>query len=269
VHAEDKALLESNEKILKVAKQDDTRAFLKAHSSEVEVKSIKRILKLSAQTGVHLHFCHVSTQEGLTEIIESKKSGKPVTCEVTPNHLMLSEIDLEHYGQMLIMAPPLRSQSNINALWNGVIDGNVDMLGSDHAPHSLSEKSASSIWDVKVGVPGLETTLPLILTMVRKNQLSIARAVELLAERPAEIFNLKGQGKLEPGNNANLTIVDFNCKWKIDASKFKSKAKFSPYNGMEVQGKPVQTIVNGSIIMEDGEIVAKEGSGLVMRRGEA
>ena len=146
-------------------------------------------------------------------------------------------------------------------------DGSVDALGSDHAPHAQSEKSASSVWDVKVGVPGLETTLPLMLTQVKKNRLTLAQVVQLLAEKPAEIFGLNDRGRLEQGKNADLTIVDFNRQFKIDASKFKSKAKFSPYDGWDVQGKPVKTIVNGQLVFDEGEIVAKGGSGLIVRRG--
>ncbi|MBE3116579.1 dihydroorotase family protein [Candidatus Bathyarchaeota archaeon] len=265
VHAEDKSLLNLNEQRLKQAKRNTVDAFLMAHSEEVELKAVQRLQKTSDQTGVHLHFCHVTTQTSLNAIVESKKLGKTVTCEVTPNHLLLSTADLECNEKLLIMAPPLRSKNNVEALWQGINDGTVDSLGSDHAPHTLEEKSASSIWEVKVGVPGLETTLPLMLTMVRKNRLPLSRMVELLAEKPAKIFNLKGKGKLEKGNDADLTVVDFNQKWTICASKFKSKAKFSPYNGLEVIGKPVKTIVNGSLIMDDGEIVAKPGSGVIVR----
>jgi dihydroorotase (multifunctional complex type) len=269
VHAEDKALLTANAEKLKQAKKSDTAAFLKAHSETVELKAIERLLKINEQTGGRLHFCHVSTEEGLNAIVDAKKSGRKVTCEVTPNHLLLSRDDLRHYGQLLIMAPPLRSENHIEALWKGLEDGWVDALGSDHAPHALSEKSAGSVWDVKVGVPGLETTLPLIITQVKKNRLTFAQAVQLLAEKPAEIFGLTGSGRLEQGRNADLTVVDFNCKFKIDASKFKSKAKYSPYDGWEVQGKPVKTIVNGLLVFDEGEIVAKAGSGIIVRRGNA
>ena len=269
VHAEDKALLTANEEKLKQAKKSDTAAFLKAHSETVELKAIERLLKINEQTGVRLHFCHVSTEEGLNAIVEAKKSGRTVTCEVTPNHLLLSRDDLRHYGQLLIMAPPLRSTNHIEALWKGLEDGLVDALGSDHAPHALSEKSASSVWDVKVGVPGLETTLALIMTQVKKNWLTSAQAVQLLAEKPAEIYGLTGRGRLEQGRNADLTVVDFNCKFKIDASKFKSKAKYSPYDGWEVQGKPVKTLVNGLLVFDEGDIVAKAGSGTIVRRGNA
>ena len=165
------------------------------------------------------------------------------------------------------MAPPLRDRTHVEALWKGLEKGFVDALGSDHAPHAQSEKSAASIWDVKVGVPGLETTLPLILTQVKKNRLTLAQVVQLLAEKPVEIYGLNDRGRLEPGKKADLTIVDFKRKFKIDASKFKSKAKFSPYNGWDVQGKVVKTIVNGQLVFDEGEIVAKVGVGSVVRRG--
>ena len=167
---------------------------------------------------------------------------------------------------MLTMMPPLRSRNHSEALWKGISDGWVDALGSDHAPHALSEKSASSVWDVKVGVPGLETTLPLMLTMVRKNRLSLAHVVQLLAEKPAEIFNLHDRGCLKQGRKADLTVVDFKRKFRIDASKFHSKAKYSPFDGWEVQGRPVKTFVNGVLIMDEQEIVAKAGSGGIIRR---
>ena len=267
VHAEDRCLLAENEEKLKQAKKTSTAAFQKAHSVEVEAKAIERLLKISAEIPMRLHFCHVSTKDGLDAIAEAKKSGRTVTCEVTPNHLLLSTADLQRVGQMLIMAPPLRDMDQVDALWKGVDDGSVDTLGSDHAPHTLEEKLASNIWDVKVGVPGLETTLPLVMTQVRKNRLSLSQAVSLLAEKPAEIFGLSDRGRLEKDFNADLTVVDFNEKFRIDASKFKSKAKFSPYDGWEVWGKPVKTYVDGMLVYDEGDVIAKVGSGSVLRRG--
>ena len=269
VHAEDKALLMANEEKLKRANRHDTAAFLKAHSVSVELKAVERLLKISAQTSVQLHLCHMTTEEGLNAIIEAKKSGRNVSCEVTPNHLLLSDADYKRSGLMLTIMPPLRSESHIEALWKDVAGGWVDVLGSDHAPHALSEKSASSVWDVKVGVPDLETTLPLMLTMVRKNRISLANVIQLLSEKPAEIFNLRDRGGLAQGNKADLTVVDFKRKFRIDASKFLSKAKYSPFNGWEVQGSPVKTFVNGLLVMDEQEIVAKAGSGEVIRGDRA
>jgi dihydroorotase (multifunctional complex type) len=267
VHAEDRALLAANEEKLKQEKKISTADFLRAHTEEVELKAIQRLLKLSEKTDLRVHFCHVSTMESLSAIAEAKKLGRKVTCEVTPNHLLLSSEDLKQYGQLAIMAPPLRNRTHVEALWKGLEEGSVDALGSDHAPHTQSEKSAASIWDVKIGVPGLETTLPLIMTQVKKNRLTLPQVVRLLAEKPVAIYGLNDRGRLEPGKKADLTMVDFKRKFKIDASKFKSKAKFSPYNGWDVQGKVVKTLVNGQLVFDEGEIVAKVGVGSIVRRG--
>ncbi|TRO54235.1 hypothetical protein E2P64_09400, partial [Candidatus Bathyarchaeota archaeon] len=265
VHAEDKTLLTANIDRLRRANRHDATAFLKAHSKRVELKAIERLLEVSAQTGVRLHFCHITTEEGLNAVVKAKKSGRNVTCEVTPHHLLLSSADYQHYGLMLTIIPPLRGESTIEALWKGVADGWVDVIGSDHAPHVLNEKSASSVWDVKVGVPGLETILPLMLTMVRKNRISLAYVVQLLSEKPAEIFNLRSRGGLVQGRKADLTVVDFKRKFRIDASKFHSKAKYSPFDSWEVQGRAVKTFVKGLLVMDEQEIVAKAGRGKVIR----
>ena len=269
VHAEDKALLMANEEDLKRANRHDAASFIKAHSEHVELKAVERLLKINVRSGARLHFCHVTTEEGLKAIAEAKKSGMNVTCEVTPQHLLLSNDDFRRYGQMLTMMPPLRGKNHIEALWKGVAGGWVDVLGSDHAPHSLSEKSAGSVWEVKVGIPGLETTLPLMLTTVRKNRISLAQVVKLLSEKPAEIFNLRDRGILQKGRKADMVVVDFNRKFRLDASKFHSKAKYSPFDGWEVQGKPVKTFVGGLLIMDEQEIVAEAGSGAVIRGDHA
>jgi dihydroorotase len=267
VHAEDKTLLLANEHRLKQAKQTSPNDFLRAHTEEVEVKAVERILNLAKETEAQLHFCHVSTKEGLDIIAEAKKAGRKVTCEVTPNHLMLTSDDLKKYGGLAIMAPPVRSKANAEALCQGLESGTVDALGSDHAPHTLEEKTADNVWEVKVGLPGLEVTLPLMLTCVHKQKLSLQRLVAVLAEKPAEIWGLSDRGRLEAGKAADFTVVDFNAKWRIQAAKFKSKAKFSPYDGWEAWGKPVKTFVNGQLVYDEGEIVAKGGVGNVLRRG--
>jgi len=164
------------------------------------------------------------------------------------------------------MIPPLRSKINVAALMKAIKSNQVDTLGSDHAPHTKKEKIGINVWDVKVGLPGLETTLPLLLTMVNEHQISIGDIVRLLSENPAKIFKLSNIGYIKKGKNADLTVIDLKKKYKIDVSKFHSKAKFSPYNGWEVKGKPVKTFVNGSLIMDEQKIIAKMGSGSILRR---
>ncbi len=268
VHAEDHRLLKKAKEKLKLAKRHDVTAFLKAHDERVEYEAVKRLLALNAQVDNRVHFCHLSTEKGLNAVAEAKKADQKVTCEVTPHHLLLTKDVYESLGAKAVTMPPLRSRENVEALWKGVTEDTVDSIGSDHAPHTLEEKDANSIWDVKVGVPGLETMLPLMLTMVHTNRLSLDRAVQLLTEKPAEIFGLGDRGCLEQGKNADLVVVDFNRRFKINASKFHSKAKFSPFNGWDVQGKPVKTFVNGQLTMDEQNIVAKPGSGSVVRRAQ-
>ena len=265
VHAEDKNLLAMNQEKMKQAHLQDPNAFLKAHSEQVELKAILRLLKICEKLKVHLHFCHLTSQKGLNAVIDAKKSGKQVTCEVTPNHLLLSKADLNRYGSLLIMMPPVRTQNQVDALWTGIKDGWVDVLGSDHAPHTLIEKTASNVWDVKVGVPGLETTLPLMLTMVKRNRLPLSCLVQLLSEKPAAIFNIKSRGSINNGKKADLTVVDLKEKFRIDSSKFHSKARYSPFDGWEVQGRPKKTFVNGLLVMDEQEIIVKPGSAEILR----
>ena len=267
VHAEDHFLLKKSIEQLKLVNRHDLTAFLKAHSELAELTAVKRMLDIASEIEkLHLHFCHVSTQKALNAVAEAKKLGKKVTCEVTPHHLLLTKEAYEQLGAFALTMPPLRTKENVEALWKSVGEDTVDTVGSDHAPHTLQEKDANSIWDVKVGVPGLETLLPLFLTTVHKNKLTLPRVISLLSEKPAEIFQLTDRGSLEKGKNADLVVVDFNRKFKIDASKFKSKAKFSPFDKWDVQGKPTKTFVNGKLIMDEGEIVAKPGNGGIIRR---
>jgi dihydroorotase (multifunctional complex type) len=267
-HAEDHKLLEERVEKFKLEHRDDIAAFLKAHDENVELAAVERIINLATRSEkTHLHFCHLSTQKALNAIDEARKSSKNLTCEVTPHHLLLTKDYYKtHYGLQALTMPPLRTKENADALLAGIIENKIDTIGSDHAPHTSQEKEARSVWDVKAGIPGLESTLPLILTMVHQNKLTLIRAIELLSEKPAEIFHIKERGQLEQGKKADLAVVDFNQKYRLDASKFKSKAKTSPFDKWDVQGKPLKTFVNGQLVMDEGEIVAKPGSGSILRR---
>ncbi len=264
VHAEDKASLESTEEELKRTKHDDFDAYLKAHSPAVEEKAVNHILRLMEKTKVHVHFCHISSELGLDAVLDRKKSGLPVSCEVTAHHLLMSSTDLKRNGTIALCDPPLRSLKDVEALWEALSRGLIDIIASDHAPHLFEEKKEESVWDVKPGFPGLETTVPLILTQINEGRLSIADLVRLMAEKPAEVFHLKERGRLAEGYNADVTVVDMHRKYRIDASKFLSKAKYSPFDRRKVEGKPIKTFVNGRLVMEEGEIVAKPGAGRVV-----
>jgi len=266
VHAEDEHMLKRAEDELKRRKGNDVTSFLKAHSEDVELRAVKRVLNVVRQGNIQVHFCHISTQEGLGAIAAGKDSGMPISCEATPHHLLLSADDLKRTGKLAVTQPPVRNKRHAEALWKGVRTGSIDIVASDHAPHAIEEKEAETVWDIKTGIPGLETTLPLLLTEVKHERISIGDVARLMSEKPAEIFGLKGKGYLKEGNSADLTVVDLRKKFRIDASNFLSKAKYSPFDGHEVEGKPTKTFVGGKLIMDEGEIVAKQGSGRIIRR---
>jgi dihydroorotase len=264
VHAEDKAYVETIQKSLKRKGQRDIDAFLEAHSVFAEKIAVERVLRLVEKTRAHVHFCHVSSKEGLEIIVKAKEAGFPITCEVTPHHLFLSANYLKKHGLKFLTDPPLREEKDVEALWNALKLGQIDIIASDHAPHTIEEKNADSVWDVKTGVAGLETTLPLLLTSVNEGKLSLQEMIRLTAEKPAEIFRLKGRGRLEEESYADLVVVDMHKEHVIDASKFHSKAKFSPFDGWKVRGEPLKTFVNGELVMDEGEIVAEPGTGKVV-----
>ncbi len=261
VHAEDKVTIEQEQKKLMRQRHSDLEAFLEAHSLKAEEKAIRRITQLSRKSAGHMHICHVSSRPGMTIITKAKKLGFDVTCEVTPHHLLLTSKNLKKYGNIALEVPPLRKPSDAAYLWRSLQKGSVDTIASDHAPHSLEEKNAESVWDVKPGIVGLETTLPLLLTQVNKRRLTLKRLVQLMCENPARIYCLKDRGSLRKGSVADITVIDLRKERKIDASNFHSKAKFSPFDGWKTKGMPVKTFVSGQLAMDEGEIVSEDGCG--------
>ncbi len=265
VHAEDKDTIETAKNNLQKQGRKDIDAFLDAHRSEAEEKAIIRVTELAKKSGVHIHVCHVSSAIGLKSALEAKRKGCQITCEVTPHHLLLTTQHLKKIGNLALEIPPSRTRRDVNALWQALQKGFIDTIGSDHAPHSLEEKHAESVWDVKPGIAGLETMLPLLLTEVNRRRLTMQQLVRLTCEKPAEIFHLKDRGKLVVGSFADITVVNLKKEHVIDVSKFYSKAKFSPFNGWKVKGKALETFVGGQLIMDEGEIVAKPGTGRIIR----
>ena len=260
VHAEEGEIIQRIEKEFRKSRKTSLNNYLEAHSIEREINAVLRILNLARQTIVHIHFCHISGAPSLRYI----KGFKPqITCEATPHHLLLTTEDLHAYNRTALTNPPLRSQVNNSILWRALKEGVIDILASDHAPHRIEEKKHKDVWEVPPGIPGLETTLPLMLTQLNHGRLSWSRLIQLLAIKPDEIFQLN-RGFIQSGNVADLIIVDINQKYKIDSSKFYSKAKYSPFDGWKVKGKLLKTFIGGQLIYDSGEIVAEPGSGTIL-----
>jgi len=200
-----------------------------------------------------IHICHISSKKTL-ELIKSIKA--PVTCEITPHHLLLTSEDLKKWGAIAKTNPPLRPGKEAITIKDLKM---IDIIATDHAPHTLQEKKAN-IWEAPPGIPNLEVTLKLLLTLNAKKRLKLARIQKMLSEKPASIFGLKNKGRIETGMDADFVIIDPKRTGKIKADEFYSKAHYTPFDGMEYIGEPVMTILRGKLIMEEGEVFKNRGT---------
>jgi len=231
------------------------RNFLRAHSPRYEAEAIRTITSAALRTRSRIHVCHLTTEQALRGIVAARRAGVRVTCETTPQHLLLDEKDLARKKGLALTVPPLRTARDAGWLWKSVVNGQIDAVASDHAPHTLEEKTKENVWEIKPGIPGLETTLPLLLTKQYRSEVTLGRIIEVLASGPARIFGLRRKGQLAIGMDADLTLVDPKERFRIDSSKFYSKARFSPFDGVECVGRPVLTMVAGRVVYDHGEIV--------------
>jgi len=179
-----------------------------------------------------------------------------VTAETCPQYLLLDKEDYAEKGSIMKSNPSVKRKEDRTALWEAVSDGTVDMIATDHAPHTIEEKtSGDSIFDRASGFPGLETSVALMLTCVSQGLLTLSRYVEMSSAAPAKAWGLyPKKGSISVGADADFTVVDSKAEWKIDPAKFLSKAKYSPFEGFKVKGAAVYTIVRGGVVMDHGQI---------------
>jgi len=223
-----------------------------------EAGFIERDIQLAEKTGARIHISHVSLAKSVEIIAKAKKRGVVVTAEATPHHFLLSEKDAREIGPNAKVNPPLRSQEDVSAIKSGLIDGTIDIIATDHAPHSPQEKSVS-LEQAPFGIIGLETALGLVLTyLVKPRLLTLFQVIDKMSRKPAQIFSLSSAGKLLQGQPADITIIDPKQKWKVNTNEFYSKARNCPFDGWELCGKAVMTIVQGRIVMKDGRIIESE-----------
>jgi dihydroorotase len=217
--------------------------------SESESIHIGRDILLSEATGARYHVCHISTKESVRLVREAKQHGIPVTAEVSPHHLLLCEDDIPEPDAMWKMNPPLRSREDQQALLTGLLDGTIDMIATDHAPHTAQEK-AQDIRTAPFGIVGFETAFPLLYThLVETGVLSLQQLIAKLTSAPAKVFGLPGVSHvLTAGQTADLTVVDLAESRKIDPGTFASKGQNTPFGGWECRGWPAMTIVDGQVV---------------------
>lgn len=216
--------------------------------SESEWKEIERDCRLAKETGCRLHICHISTKESVEIIRKAKADGVKVTCETAPHYLTLCDDDLQEDGRFK-MNPPLRSAEDKEALFRGIKDGTIDVIATDHAPHSAEEKS-KGLEKSAMGVTGLETAFPVLYTkLVKTGFITLEKLINLMAVRPREIFGIEG-GKIEPGEPADLCVYNLDEKYTVDSSKFVSMGKSTPFDGWELYAQNKLTLLRGEIVYE-------------------
>lgn len=253
-HCEDEALSEGGQ--MHEGEFSDALG-LKGIPAEAEEIALARDLALVKLTGVRFHALHVSTAGSVELIRRAKAGGLKVSAEATPHHLCLTDSDLTSYDPNFKMNPPLRSPSDVDALRRGLIDGTIDAIATDHAPHSIEEKEAE--FDLAPpGIIGLETALGVVLThLVLPGLLSLVDAVRLLSTAPAQILGLGTQGgPVAEGTPANLTVFDPATEWTVDPDLFLSKSRNSPWVGAVLQGKVLHTVFGGRHVFDSGTVAA-------------
>ncbi len=252
IHSEDEYRLRERKHLV-----EDSKVGVSSHplwrDSQTAIRSTQRLLKIAQETKRKIHVLHISTGD---EILILKKFKNFSTCEVTPQHLFFYAPDCyENLGSLAQMNPPIRDKSHNIGLWKGIEEKIVDVIGSDHAPHTLEEKK-KEYPNCPSGMTGVQTILPIMLDFVNKGKLGINDLVRLLCYNPAKIYNMKSKGEIKIGNDADFSIVDLNKEFTITNEWIASKSGWTPYNGLKITGLPVFTVVNGKIVMQDSEIIS-------------
>lgn len=240
VHCENKAIIKKEISRLKQKEENIPIDYSYARPAKAEDESVKQAIELASANNLNLHICHLSSKKSL-----NLAKSNNVSYEFTPHHLLLDNSTYNTYGTMIKTNPPLReAKDKINI---SDIDENT-IIGTDHAPHTLEDKN-QGVWSSSPGIPGLETVVSLLLTQVNKGNLDLKLIPKILSKNAAKVYNLKNKGSISIGKDADFTVIDLKKEGKFNIENFKTKAKYSPFDGQEYIGEAVMTIKNGKTIM--------------------
>jgi dihydroorotase len=256
VHAENSSILSRRQKKMKEAGRIDALAHLAARPAVAEIEAIGRVLTLAEWTGARVHIAHHSAADSLFLLREAKRRGVDVTAETCPQYLLLNTEHMLKLGGIMRLNPPIREPRHNQPLWDALMDGTLDMIATDHAPHTPEEKTRESIWDCDCGFPGVETQMPLMLTEVNRGRASLMDYVRWSSVAPAKAWGLYGaKGVIAPGAHADIAVVDMARAGVLSQNRLQSISKISPWNGRAVQGYPLHTLLRGKFVMRDGRLV--------------
>lgn len=265
VHAENQSIVRYMIEKLRAEGRVYPRAHLESRPQIAEEEAVGRAILYAKDTSCPLHIAHLSSEGGV-DLVRGAKAGRfPVTAETAPHYLILDDSRYADLGPLMKINPSIKGRSDRAALWDAVSDGTIDMIATDHSPHTLAEKSGPDIFDVASGFPGLETSVPLMLTQVNRGRLTLQRYVQLASANPARAWRIyPKKGCIEVGSDADITIVDLSSRSRVDPTKFYSKAKWSPFDGFEVEGQATYTISRGKVVMDHGVVDTLRHGEMVM-----
>lgn len=251
-HAEDASTIERN--MAYINKGRDFLLHGQLREPRAEEIAVKKVAEMAKRLEKRLHICHISYRKSLRHLNDF------TTTEVTPHHLLLTETDLRKKEGVAKTNPPLRSPLDLRMLWDALKAGKIDIIASDHAPHTESEKEGG-VFEAPSGIPNLDVMSKLFLTLVNKGTLSLFDVVRLMCINPSKIFGMEDKGEIAVGKDADILILDMDRKSKIDVDEFYSKAKYSPFEGWKTVGKVETVILRGKVAYEDEQFNVRRGYG--------
>ncbi len=267
VHAEDYEECGCGIKKAKEKNQDGLSAWSESRPTKSEAKSIQTIAKFARDSNCTIYFAHIGSQNALEQISEERKNGTKIFVETCPHYLTLSHENQE--GYLAKVMPPIRSQSDVLSVWNAINQNSVNTIGTDHVANQIKLKlDGNTVWDALAGFPGIGTLLPLMLSEgVNKNKITISQLVNLTSMNAAKIFGMyPTKGSLEINSDADITLIDLKKEQKVTTELFGGFSDYIVYDGWELKGWPVKTIVRGQIIAEDFQVIGKPGYGKLVPR---
>lgn len=260
MHAENPEIIRRRSRRLQELGRHDAPANLEARPSVSESEMVERCIAFARASGAKLHICHVTAAESVAAIRSAKTAGVDVTAETGPQWLWFTQRDVGIKGTILMFSPPFRHEADREALWQGLRDGTIDAVATDHAPRHAHEKICASVWETKSGFIGVETSVPLLMTAVAEGKLSVQQYARVSAENPARAYGLwPRKGRLAIGADADVTVVETGVPGVVVADRLHSRVRVTPFDGVPVTARVTHTVVRSTLVARDGQIVARPG----------
>jgi allantoinase len=257
VHAENSSIMARRQKQMKSVGRTDVQAHLAARPEVCAIEAVSRMIIFAEWTGARVHIAHKSSSDALSVLRDAKRRGVDITVETCPQYLLLNTSDVLKLGSLLRVNPPIRDAHHNDLLWDALHEGVIDMIATDHAPHTPEEKQKENIWEADCGFPGVETQMSIMLTEVNNGRMTLMDYVKWSAVNPAKAWGIYGRkGVIQVGADADIVLVDMNLEGKISQNKLHSRSKLTPWNARYVKGYPVHTLVRGRFVMRNGDLVA-------------